>query len=834
MTDGDSDPASPSARQRAAWAFEEMLEMRDARMRAMGLGASSRTVSYNDFIKWWSAVSNRAGGGKITDEVLEQSRKAYQKADADGNGALELGHIEGLLDELRLLKYGHRPAEPEPELELEPEPEPEVEPEPEPALLLSGRDDLAAKAAQDSAAAEAEAAGEAAAAKAAEEAAAAKAKADKVAVAVARAAEDEAAAAAAKAAEEEAAAAKAKAAEESAAADVTAVVVADSALKPAAEPEPEPEQVAEAEPEPEPGPEQKLQLEPEPGPEPVPVPVTEPAPAPEPEPEPEPVAEPNPEPEPESGSVPEPEPEPGEEPAAADGEPEPEPAEEPEPEPKPEPKPEPEPATPAPEPEPEPEPGPGPGPDESEEFDAELEEELAQAQENATATGPGLAGALQALGTECMTRGAKHSATAVGGSGSGSGSPRGRQLRAGHTLIAAAVLQLASRLGCAIDHPEVERFRRIKLQNVVRFSPPSPDEHNADDSVAEAAAVTARQAPGELVLLAVCLQEAGFVRKGSRLWLEGPSATAKARAARALLLGMDSDIGSEQLKGLRDSFSAFDRSNQGQLGLPQTAAMLRSMLSHGHRDEYEILRKQQQVVVLRKVPPPPRAPDRKEIAVATWGVVAEDEREKEVDLAAAAADVGAAVVDSSDEDEDGAADSAVDASAAGGGHGNTNGGSGGSTSGRSAGSNRSNASNTSNNSDPSAAAPVKQLEHRVWYAQFVCLASPMLGGPIAPERLLTMASPKLARKIEADEDETPPPAAKEALAVAICACGGLTAWRLSPAAPFATEVQFDLKLHGKEVSSAGLTTVPVVALGEEGQLCFELSIENAEIMENCP
>ena len=48
-----ADLPSPSSAERATWAFAEMLEMRDARMLALGVAVGSRSVSYNDFIKWW-------------------------------------------------------------------------------------------------------------------------------------------------------------------------------------------------------------------------------------------------------------------------------------------------------------------------------------------------------------------------------------------------------------------------------------------------------------------------------------------------------------------------------------------------------------------------------------------------------------------------------------------------------------------------------------------------------------------------------------------------------------------------------------------------------------
>ena len=526
-----------------------------------------------------------------------------------------------------------------------------------------------------------------------------------------------------------------------------------------------------------------------------------------------------------------------------------------------EPEPEPEPA---PEPEPEPEPDqlqpqaaadqdqgseseePGPEPEqlqpqaaadqdqasESEDLDSELEEELAMAVEDAAAVGPGLPGALQALGTECMRRGAKLSASAQS---DGIGSPRAEALRSGHALIAAAMLQLASRLGAAVDHPETEYFRQLPVEDAIRFTPPKPDEHNADESVAEAAAAAAVETPGELVHLAVCLLEAGFQRRRSRLWLEGPGAVAKARAARALMLGMDSSIGEQQLSGLRSSFDAFDRSARGYLSHAQAAAMLRSMLSHGHRDEYEILRKDLQVVVLRKVPAPPQQTERKEIAVATWGVVVEDKRDRMLDQPSsvakenAADDHDGAVIDSSDDEPvassniteptnaNATGESANDANL-------TTGSADSNASSASGISDRSNQSSYSDRSNPSAAIePEKEAEtehnhhqqqqhqeqqqtlvHRVWYAQFLCLASPLLGGPIAPERVLAMASPSSRHCVNDDdsgkEDRLQPSPPRGTFAVAVGACGGLAAWRLAATAPVATAVPTH-NVNGQQVSS---------------------------------
>ena len=108
----EPDASSPSTAERARWAFEAMVSMREERLRAMGLRGprqsetESEGVSYNDFMRWWSAVTD--AGSRISDVVLEQSRLAFQKADADGNGAITLQDAEGLLEELHLLKYGHR------------------------------------------------------------------------------------------------------------------------------------------------------------------------------------------------------------------------------------------------------------------------------------------------------------------------------------------------------------------------------------------------------------------------------------------------------------------------------------------------------------------------------------------------------------------------------------------------------------------------------------------------------------------------------------------------------------------------------------------------------
>jgi len=297
---------------------------------------------------------------------------------------------------------------------------------------------------------------------------------------------------------------------------------------------------------------------------------------------------------------------------------------------------------------------------------------------------------------------------------------------------------------------------------------------------------------------------------------------------------MDSDIGGQQLEGLRSSFDAFDHAGHGHLSHAQAAAMLRSMLSHGHRDEYEVLRKEQQVVVLRKVPPPPRVTERKEIAVASWGVVVEDGRERSLEQPSATLAVDTTTTnDSDDQDEEeevpdatAAADGTTDGSTSGGsgdgntsggsgdgntsdgsGDGNTSGGSGdGNASGGSAGSNR---SNRSDSSTELATVPEpepqldRKLEHRVWYSQFVCMASPLLGGPIAPERLLVMASPHAAKKL-ADDDEasnaepvlTRRPAAT--FAVAVGACGGMAMWRLTAASPFAAAISIQ-NVDGKQV-----------------------------------
>jgi hypothetical protein len=132
-------------------------------------------------------------------------------------------------------------------------------------------------------------------------------------------------------------------------------------------------------------------------------------------------------------------------------------------------------------------------------------------------------------------------------------------------------------------------------------------------------------------------------------------------------------------------------------------------------------------------------------------------------------------------------------------------------------SNRSSQSSQSNRSNHSAALePEKEaetehqqqqqqkLEHRVWYAQFLCLASPLLGGPIAPERVLAMASPSFRQNVDDDESGTKdrPQTSRPhgTFAVAVGACGGLAAWRLAATAPVATLVPMH-KVNGQQVSS---------------------------------
>ena len=94
------------------------------------------------------------------------------------------------------------------------------------------------------------------------------------------------------------------------------------------------------------------------------------------------------------------------------------------------------------------------------------------------------------------------------------------------------------------------------------------------------------------------------------------------------------------------------------------------------------------------------------------------------------------------------------------------------------------------------------LRHRVWYAQFLCLASPLIGGPIAPERLLAIVSPRSRQVIDDDEIQDRPQDSRPGptFAVAVGACGGLAAWRLAATAPFASAVPMH-KLNGKQVAS---------------------------------